>query len=78
MVEEKRDFIKSRNNQNEQARYLIESVENMYQSKLNILKQRRMNDNNEHRLIQDAQKRVYFLKFEPCSSYCYLLKFFSY
>ena len=58
MVEEKRDFIRSRNNQNEQARYLIESVENMYQTKLNILKHRRMNDNNEHRLIQDAQTRV--------------------
>ncbi len=58
MVEEKRDFIKSRNNQNEQARYLIESIENMYQTKLNVLKQRRMNDNNEHRLIQDAQRRV--------------------
>lgn len=59
MVEEKRDFIKSRNNQNEQARYLIESLENMYQTKLNTLKQRRMNDNNEHRLIQDAQRRVF-------------------
>ena len=58
MVEEKRDFIKSRNNQNEQARYLIESIENMYQTKLNVLKHRRMNDNNEHRLIQDAQSRV--------------------
>lgn len=58
MIEEKREFMKSRNEQNEQTRYLIESIENMYKTKIDSLKERHVSNNREQRMMQDAQKRV--------------------
>ena len=47
-----------RKEKNEQTRYVIESLENMYKNKLDLLKERQISDNNERRLMQGAQKKV--------------------
>lgn len=43
---------------NQQTRLVVESIQNMYKNKLDIVREKEMNDQHERRLVQNAQKKV--------------------
>ena len=61
IIEEKKDFIEFRKMQNGQTRNIIESVENAYKNKLDLLKEKNMVDHHERQVIERAQKDVIIL-----------------
>ena len=61
IIEEKKDFIEFRKMQNGQTRNIIESVENAYKNKLDLLKEKNTVDYHERQLIERAQKDVIIL-----------------
>lgn len=58
LIEEKKEYIEARKYKNEQTRCIIESIENMYKNKLDLLREKQVNDQNERILVQRAQKKV--------------------
>ena len=58
IIEEKKEFIEFRKYQNEQTRNIIESIENAYKNKLEMLKEKNSLDQRERKLIEAAQKDV--------------------
>lgn len=43
---------------NHQTRLVVESIQNMYKNKLDMVREKEMNDQHERRLVQNAQKKV--------------------
>ena len=43
---------------NEQTRNIIESIKNEYKNKLDVLREKNLNDRHERKIAQEAQKMV--------------------
>ena len=58
MIEERKEQLELRKAKNQQTRLVVESIQNMYKNKLDLLREKQINDEQERKLVQNAQKKV--------------------
>jgi len=56
IIEEKKEFIEFRKLKNEQTRNIIESIKGEFKNKLDILREKNVNEKSERRIASEAQR----------------------
>ena len=61
IIEDKKQYMEMRKMKNGHTRCIVESIQNMYKNKLDMLREKQLNDNQERQLVEGAQRKVKLL-----------------